>query len=74
MRLSRMNSHRLFAECQIEREREADIGHVDTEIEHKECILLELKKNISQYQVLLDENEVLVRELQSLEVGEVYHP
>jgi len=51
-----------------EKEQDADIGHVDTEILQKEEILEQLKRSIKQYQVLLDENDALVRELNSLEV------
>jgi len=50
-----------------EKEHEENIGTMDTEIREKEEILVALKHNIKQYQVLLEENDLLVRELQSLE-------
>jgi len=50
-----------------DKKHEADIGSVDTEITQKEEILEHLKHNMEQYQVLLEENDLLVRELQSLE-------
>ena len=50
-----------------EKEHEVTIGSMDTEISQKEDILQSLKHNIQQYQVLLEENDLLVRELQSLE-------
>ena len=50
-----------------EKEHQMSIGNMDHQIEEQEQILGQLKKNISQYQVLLDENDLLMRELHSLE-------
>lgn len=64
----RLQLYVFSASIKREEKRKADIGNVDTEITHKEEILEHLKRNIRQYQTLLEENETLVRELQSLEV------
>jgi hypothetical protein len=50
-----------------EKEHQESIGNMDHQIEEQEQILGQLKKNISQYQVLLEENDLLMRELHSLE-------
>lgn len=56
--------------CVLQREEEdkANIGGLDTEIQQKEELLVQLKTNVTQYQGLMEEHGQLLQELDSLEV------